>query len=935
MDTFLVKVFATALTLSQVTTTPEKVHTVFDRVADQANVVSLLRDGCIHIRQVFEIEDVDLEDLLATAMQDVDLIASGNAAFRGIKFTDLQSAYRQFCTSETAAAWDFDAGEVIDFYNKTVADLPDPARLKGLKLSGETVVLDGKGGRFAQVFDADQRRVWVPLNDVPEQVRQAFVSAEDKRFYHHHGIDERGLIRAVVANLARPGRPQGASTITQQVVKNLLVGDDVTYERKIREIILTSQVERVLSKDEILELYLNSIYLGRSSWGIEMAARSYFGKSAKDLTLSEGALLAGLPKGPSYFSPDRYPGRVRERHTYVLDRMEEDGAITPEAAVAARAAMPALVAYERPRRDFGFHFADQVVREARALAAANGAAANSYIIHSTINVPLQRGVEEALQEGLSRYERNSSRVHFQGPEANLRSAIARLQGEQEILDKRPAWQRALANARLPLYDVHWTPATVLETGSVGRAALRIGLSDGRILPLAGDVSPIRRTVKPYDVIFIRLSQGRNSSSVRAELRVRPEVQGAVIVLDNKSGGILAMTGAFSYPLSQLNRATQAQRQPGSAIKPLTYLAALENGLEPNTLIRDEPITFPPIGGRGESWSPKNYEGGGSGILTLRQALENSRNLATVHLLEGGIEAKPQQSLDRVCELALKLGIYRDCIKFYPFVLGAEPVRPIDLAAFYAAIANEGARPEPHAVDAIELDGKTYARGTPPPASLSAGDQAVFYQLKTMLQGVVQRGTARAMAALSPFVAGKTGTTEDQNDAWFVGFTNEITIAVWVGYDNAGERRRTLGEGATGAAVAAPIFESIVRAAWRYGFSKNVLASPSAEAAQELSCDAIDHRSGELRGLAECVRVDTKGRPIDARYRLVSRERRYAQRNPDDTKPRRSVPANDPGRDTDTYFSSPYGGWSRDAWGGWGLWPFSMRSYESNRDWLRR
>jgi membrane carboxypeptidase/penicillin-binding protein len=214
---------------------------------------------------------------------------------------------------------------------------------------------------------------------------------------------------------------------------------------------------------------------------------------------------------------------------------------------------------------------------------------------------------------------------------------------------------------------------------------------------------------------------------------------------------------------------------------------------------------------------------------LRQALENSRNLATVHLLEGGIEAKPQQSLDRVCELALKLGIYRDCIKFYPFVLGAEPVRPIDLAAFYAAIANEGARPEPHAVDAIELDGKTYARGTPPPASLSAGDQAVFYQLKTMLQGVVQRGTARAMAALSPFVAGKTGTTEDQNDAWFVGFTNEITIAVWVGYDNAGERRRTLGEGATGAAVAAPIFESIVRAAWRYGFSndgaRTRLASP--------------------------------------------------------------------------------------------------------------
>ena len=204
-------------------------------------------------------------------------------------------------------------GAVIDFYNKTLADLPDPARLKGLKLPGATVMLDGKGGRFREVFDADQRRISVPLSEIPPTVQKAFVAAEDKRFYEHAGIDERGLIRAVVANMAQPGRPQGASTITQQVVKNLLVGDDVSYERKMREIVLTARVERTLSKDEILELYLNTIYLGRSSWGVEMAARSYFGKSAKDLDLSEAAMLAGLPKGPSYFSPDRYPERMRER----------------------------------------------------------------------------------------------------------------------------------------------------------------------------------------------------------------------------------------------------------------------------------------------------------------------------------------------------------------------------------------------------------------------------------------------------------------------------------------------------------------------------------------------------------------------------------------------------------------------------------------------
>jgi penicillin-binding protein 1A len=918
MDTLLVKIFATALTLSQVTTAPDALKTEFDRVADQGKVVALLRDGCTHLRKVFEIEDLNLDDLLATAMEDPDLVASGNAAFRGIKFADLQSAYRQFCTKDSAPKWDFDAGAVIDFYNRTLAELPDPARLKGLKLPGATIVLDGKGGRFREMFDADQRRISVPLGDIPLVVQKAFVAAEDKRFYEHAGIDERGLIRAAVANLAQSGRPQGASTITQQVVKNLLVGDDVSYERKIREIVLTFRVERVLSKDEIIELYLNTIYLGRSSWGVEMAARSYFGKSARDLTLAEGALLAGLPKGPSYFSPDRYPDRMRERLAYVLGRMREDGAITADAAAAARESIPALVPYERPQRDFGFHFADQVTREARTLAATHGVTSKTYTIRSTIDVPLQRGVEEALQEGLSRYERNAGRVRFQGPEANLGAAVARIESDTKTADKRPAWQRALANARLPLYDVHWTPAVVVQarTGKRAADALQVGLADGRIMPLAAD-GAIQRGIKLHDVVLVRVSETKTKTGARAELRVRPEVQGTAVVLENKTGRILAMAGGFSYPLSQLNRATQAQRQPGSAIKPLSYLAALKNGLQPNTFIRDEPITFPPIGGgrAGDSWSPKNYEGGSRGIITLRQALENSRNLATVHLLDGGIEAKPEQSLDRLCALALELSIYRDCVRYYPFVLGAQPVRPIDLAAFFAAIANEGVRPTPHAVEAIEQDGTTYSREAPPPANPSPADRAAFYQLKTMLQGVLQRGTARALAPLAPYVAGKTGTTEDENDVWFVGFTNDFTIAVWVGYDNAGDTHRTLGEGSTGARVAAPIFESIVTTAWKQGISKTVLAPPSAEAKRELSCNAVDPESDEprRRGFAECLRLDEKGRPIEARYRLISRESAYARRNPDDDGSWGAW--REPGA---FFFGSTgrSGGWSRDWFGGW-------------------
>src|SRR5215471_5912248 len=289
METLLVKIFAVTLALSQVTTTPEAVKTAFDRDRDQPEVARILHAGCIHMRKAFDIEAINLDDLIATAMQDQQGATDENAAFHGIKFADLQTAYRQFCKIEVVAQPAIDLGAVIDFYNKAAANLPDHMRLKGLQLPGASVVLDRKGERFAEVFEENQRRVWVPLADIPERVQQAFVAAEDKRFYQHRGVDERGLIRAFMGNLAQTGRPQGGSTITQQIVKNLLVGDDLSYERKIREAIVASRVESTLSKGEILELYLNSVYLGRSAWGIEMAARSYFGKPAKELTLEEGA----------------------------------------------------------------------------------------------------------------------------------------------------------------------------------------------------------------------------------------------------------------------------------------------------------------------------------------------------------------------------------------------------------------------------------------------------------------------------------------------------------------------------------------------------------------------------------------------------------------------------------------------------------------------
>jgi membrane carboxypeptidase/penicillin-binding protein len=887
MEALLVKILATALAFSQVSTTPHAVRTEFSRDRDQQQVAEFLQAGCGHMIKAFEIENINLDDLIDTVLDDPRAFGAENKEFHGINFADLQTAYRQFCKHETVERPAVDLGEVIDYYNKAASNLPDHNKLKGLKLPGESIVLDMKGERFAEMFEENQRRVWIPLAEIPDHVRNAFIAAEDRRFYRHNGIDERGLVRAFVSSLAQSGRPEGGSTITQQLVKNLLVGDDRTYERKIREMIVAARVESTLTKDEILELYLNSIYLGRGAWGIELAARNYFGKSAGELTLQENALLAGLTKGPNYFSPDRQPVRAQERLSYVLARMQEDGTSNASQKENQRSepglpSLPATIPYQRPRRDIGFHFIDEVAREAKSIAGVNAITADSYTIRSTINPQLQRAVEESLQEGLFRYERSAGRLEFQGAKANLGQAIQRIEAEKKSAGEQPSWQQALMGARLPLYDVHWKPAVVVERPSGKRGqAWRVGLADGRIVPLSLESANAQRKLKIHDVVLVHISGGDGKASARAELRVRPMVQGAAVVLENKTGRILAMTGAFSYPLSQLNRATQSARQPGSAIKPLTYLAALGKGLQPNTLVSDGAITLRPIGLRKareqDYWSPRNYDRRGGGILTLRQALENSRNRATAHLLEGGIESRPEASLDRICDLAVEAQIYRECLRFYPVVLGAQPVRPVDLAAFYAAIANEGLRPSPYVVESIERNGQSVFQREPKLVAIESVDRAAFYQLKSLLQGVVARGTARSIAALSPYVAGKTGTTDEENDAWFVGFTNDVTVAVWLGYDNADGQRRTLGSGSTGGAVAVPVFDSIIQAVWTHAASKEALSPPSPKARQQLSCKSADvesegRRRRSAEGISECFRLDEQGRAPDTRYRLVSRGR---------------------------------------------------------------
>jgi membrane carboxypeptidase/penicillin-binding protein len=422
------------------------------------------------------------------------------------------------------------------------------------------------------------------------------------------------------------------------------------------------------------------------------------------------------------------------------------------------------------------------------------------------------------------------------------------------------------------------------------------------MPLTTYTAQIRRSLDLYDVVYVHVVAARTrvakgggrttaAAAAHAEIRVRPRVQGAALVLENKTGRILAMAGGFSYPLSQLNRTWQTERQPGSAIKPITYLTALQKGLQPNTLVPNEPITLPPIGSANsgvvgglveygaserDSWSPRNDDFSAGGLYTLRRGLEYSVNLVTAHLIDGGIDPDPQSSLDDVCATAVAAKIYADCVRYYPFVLGAQPVRMINLAAFYAAVANEGVRAQPHAIDSIELGGKSVYQYAAAPALtlIGAADRASFFQLKTLLQGVVARGTARAIAALSPYVAGKTGTTENAVDAWFVGFTNDVTVAIWVGYDNGDGKRRSLGGRADGARVAVPIFAPIIEDVWADKIApKAPLAGPSPEAARQLVVLPIDYVSGDPAragggNLREYFRLGSDGHVADTQYQLV-------------------------------------------------------------------
>lgn len=713
------------------------------------------------------------------------------------------------------------AGYLFYHYGR---DLPEYAQLADYQPPVATRVYAGDGRLLAEY--ATERRVFRPIDAIPTRLIDAFISAEDKNFFSHSGIDVVGVTRAVVTNVKNIGtgrRLVGASTITQQVAKNFLLGNEVSWERKIKEAILSFRIERAFDKKHILELYLNEIYLGRGSYGVTAAALNYFNKSLDELTLAEAAFLAALPKAPGNYDPDRRPDAARQRRDWVISRMLEDGRVSRTAAEAAWDTPIDL----RRRTEAEFvsaeYFAEEVRREISALYGEKALYEGGLAIRSTLDPKLQEIAEEELRRGLEDYDR---RHGWRGP-------IARLNLKTSAAGEHEGWQEELLRVPLPAGTAERRLAAVLSVDgneakigfvdkSRGRIPLeeikwaRPHLGDSRLGPAVRRVSDV---VNVGDVVLVEAIATEEEQD-RYALRQIPEVEGAIIALDPHTGRVLAMVGGYAQERSQFNRATQALRQPGSAFKPFVYLTALESGYTPSTIVVDAPISLDQGPGL-PKWTPSNYTDQFYGPTTMRVGLEMSRNVMTVRLAQA-------VGMDKVAETAMRFGITDNMPQHLSYALGAGETTLFHLSSAYAMLDNGGRRITPTLIDRVQdRHGRTIFRHdtricTECGESASADqavpqlpddrepvtDAATAYQIVSMMRGVVERGTGTLVNAIGKPIAGKTGTTNDVKDAWFIGFTPDLVMGVFVGFDDP----KPLGSRETGASAAAPIFkEAMARA----------------------------------------------------------------------------------------------------------------------------
>ena len=711
---------------------------------------------------------------------------------------------------------------VVWHYSK---DLPDYSQLQDYEPPVMTRVHAADGSLIAEY--AKERRLYIPIQAVPKLVIHAFLAAEDKNFYEHGGLDFIGIARAAlvyVENYGSGRRPQGASTITQQVAKNFLLTNKVTLSRKIKEALLALKIERTYSKDKILELYLNEIYLGLGAYGVASAALTYFDKSVNELTIPEAAYLAALPKAPNNYHPFRQHDRAVERRNWVIEQMAADGFIKQADAVKAKAQPLGVTLRAQSAHTFqAEYFAEEVRRELYERYGEKKLYEGGLSVRTTLDPKLQVLARKVLHQGLVHYD--ETRGGWRGPVTKIDIS-------------KGDWGKTLAEVK-SLDDVApWRLAVVLEAGD--RSA-KIGLQPGR--EPGGSISKARDTgTLPLDTVKWAKIKGRAPRKVSDllhdgdvvyvepdnnkdvyRLRQIPEVSGAMVVEDPWTGRVLAMVGGFSYDQSQFNRATQALRQPGSAFKPIVYAAALDNGYTPSTLVLDAPIEIDQGPGLGV-WKPENYEQNFYGPSTLRFGIEHSRNVMTVRLAQ-------DIGMPLIAKYAKRFGVYDNLPPYLSFSLGAGETTLMRMVTAYAMIDNGGRRVNPTLIDRIQdryghtvyrhdqrecigCDAKKWD-DQPEPSLIDRREQVLdpmtAYQITSMMEGVVQRGTAANVGfqkEVGKPVAGKTGTTSDYKDAWFIGFTPDIVAGVYVGFD----KPRSLGHGETGGAVAAPMVKNFMKVA---------------------------------------------------------------------------------------------------------------------------
>ncbi|WP_448952538.1 penicillin-binding protein 1A [Labrys neptuniae] len=701
-------------------------------------------------------------------------------------------------------------------------DLPDTATLKDYEPPVMTRVHAGDGALLAEY--ARQRRLYLPIQVMPPLLTHAFMSAEDNDFYNHVGIDPKGVLRAMIANLSHKGRrQQGASTITQQVAKNFFLAPDQNIVRKIKEAILALRIEQTYSKDKILELYLNEIYLGMGNYGVAAAALNYFGKSVDELGVAQVAYLAALPKGPNNYNPIRNHDAAVARRNWVIDQMVSNGYVSKEEGRKAQAEPLAVTprTFEGAQSYAANYFTEEVRREIAERYGEDKLYEGGLSVRTTLDPKLQREARDAMVAGLVRFD---ERGGFRGPVKNVDLGEdwgVTLGAEKRLSDIQP-WQLAIvldsadSSARIglqPPLDRFGSIARERPTGTISLDGVKwarwaSGPQRGRA------VGKVSQVLKVGDIVYV---EPKPDGTYR--LRQIPEISGAMVVMDPYTGRVLAMVGGFSYDQSEFNRATQAQRQPGSSFKPFVYATAIDNGYTPASVVMDAPIEINQ--GNGETWRPSNYSNKFYGPQTLRFGIEYSRNVMTVRLAQ-------DVGMPLIAEYARRFGVYDDLPPYLSGALGAGNTTVMRMVAGYGMLENGGRLIKPTLIDRIQDRwGKTIYKhdericqgcnaddwnNQDEPKLLDPREQVIdpmtAYQITSMLEGVIQHGTAQSLRSLNRPIAGKTGTTNDEKDAWFIGYSPDLVCGLYVGYDTP----RHIGNGVTGGSLSGPIFGSFMKMA---------------------------------------------------------------------------------------------------------------------------